>query len=76
MDRREFRLLTGTGLAGASLLAHQQSARRNQRLPANGHHYRKVSSYVEEVPVPEYQWASVAACQAFRDITAVRLEVE
>lgn len=38
------------------------------RLPATDHHYKKVSGYVEEVPVSEYTWASEKAYEDFQDI--------
>ncbi|MFN7995911.1 MAG: alpha-L-fucosidase [Bryobacteraceae bacterium] len=38
------------------------------RLPATDHHYHKVRGYVEDVPVPEYRWASERAYDAFRDL--------
>ncbi|MGD0500111.1 MAG: alpha-L-fucosidase [Bryobacteraceae bacterium] len=37
-------------------------------MPQSDNHLRQVSSYVEEVPVPEYRWASTQAYEAFRDM--------
>ena len=42
--------------------------RRNHRLPESDVHYRRVRGYVEDVPVPQYQWAPDSAYEAFRDI--------
>src|SRR5512141_1475177 len=38
------------------------------RLPASDTHYQRVKDYVEEVPQPDYQQASEAAREAFRDM--------
>lgn len=38
------------------------------RLPETDRHYRRVRSYIEETPIPEYRWASSAAYEAFRDL--------
>ena len=66
MKRRSF--LT-SGLAGAATLRGLRAGDRvNHHLPARDTHYRKVQSYVEDVPVPEYRWASDAAYERFRDI--------
>jgi alpha-L-fucosidase len=67
MNRRSF--LT-SGFAAASALQGLRAAgdRVNHHLPARDTHYRKVQSYVEDVPVPEYRWASDAAYERFRDI--------
>ena len=57
------------GLAGAATLRGLRAGDRvNHHLPARDTHYRKVQSYVEDVPVPEYRWASDAAYERFRDI--------
>lgn len=37
-------------------------------LPLEDPHYRRVQSYIEEVPRPEYHWASPAAYEAFNDM--------
>src|ERR1035437_73519 len=66
MKRRSF---LPSGLAGAATLRGLRAADRvNHHLPARDTHYRKVQSYVEDVPVPEYRWASDAAYERFRDI--------
>jgi alpha-L-fucosidase len=38
------------------------------RLPLTDPHYQRVRSYVEDTPIPEYQWAPSAAYEAFRDM--------
>ena len=67
MDRRAF---VTTSFAAAASLRRMSAAgeRINHYLPKTDTHYRQVQSYVEEVPVPEYRWASDAAYEAFRDI--------
>jgi alpha-L-fucosidase len=65
MNRRSF--LAG-GLAAAAAMPARAADRVNHRLPARDSHYRQTQSYVEDVPVPEYRWASDAAYERFRDI--------
>jgi alpha-L-fucosidase len=43
-------------------------SRAQHRLPITDVHYKRVRPYIEEVPVPEYRWASNAAYEAFRDM--------
>lgn len=38
------------------------------RVPASDHHWKRVASYVEETPHPDYAQASEAAREAFRDL--------
>ncbi len=64
MNRRRFLM---SGLSAATL-ARAASTRANHFLPTTDVHYRKVASYIENIPVPEYQWASEAAYERFRDI--------
>jgi alpha-L-fucosidase len=57
--------------AGALWVRHSMNAEVNglkHQLPESDHHYRKVNSYIEDVPVAEYHWASPEAYEAFRDI--------
>jgi len=42
--------------------------RAKHRLPLTDSHYKRVRSYVEDEPVPEYRWASDAAYEAFQDM--------
>ncbi len=64
------RLFLTSGFAGAAALrgSRAASARVDHHLPTSDTHYRNTQSYVEEVPVPEYRWASDAAYERFRDI--------
>ena len=55
MNRRTFLI---SSLASAAALSRAAGERRNHFLPKTDTHYRQVESYVEEVPVPEYRWAS------------------
>ena len=66
MHRRQF--LINSISAAAALRNAAANNRVNHYLPRTDTHYRKVQSYVEEVPVPEYRWASDAAYERFRDI--------
>jgi alpha-L-fucosidase len=66
VNRRHF-LMSGIPVAVA-LRRASGAERINHHLPKSDTHYRKVQSYVEEVPVPEYRWASDAAYERFRDI--------
>lgn len=63
MNRRHF-LMSGI----SATAAFSATARTNHYLPKTDSHYRRVQSYVEEIPVPEYRWASGAAYERFRDI--------
>ncbi len=81
MNRRDFVSL-GLGVSAGGLLIrdaqsfaspemgdtalYERSA--SYRLPETDRHYRRVRSYVEETPNPEYRWASSAAYEAFRDL--------
>ncbi len=76
MNRRSF-VKTGLGvLAGAPLLGSALSSPASaadqpdlrHRLPDSDGQYKQTHSYIEDVPVPEYHWASDAAAEAFRDI--------
>ena len=66
MKRREF-LLTGAALA-ATRLPGRASASLDHHLPETDHHYQHTKSYVEDTPIPQYQWASSHAYEAFRDM--------
>ena len=54
MNRRAF---LSSGLAAAMVIPRSRAAgeRVNHRLPASDVHYRRVRSYIEDVPVPEYR---------------------
>jgi alpha-L-fucosidase len=72
LQRRTF--LSGAALACASRLvpSRRSFAFENphllHHLPLDDPHYRCVKSYIEEAPVPGYQWASPAAYEAFHDM--------
>lgn len=66
MHRRYFLKSTLAGLSAASLL--EPDTATTHRLPETEGQYRRVKSYVEEVPVPEYRWAPPEAYEAFRDM--------
>jgi alpha-L-fucosidase len=66
MNRRDF-IFSGIAL-GTSARAIGSEAPFQHRLPESDFHYRKVKSYVEEVPVAGYHWASPRAYEAFNDI--------
>ena len=58
---------------GSSTLSHRsfsdgQSSRYSHRLPRTDTNYIHTKGYIEDVPVPEYTWASDEAYEAFRDI--------
>jgi alpha-L-fucosidase len=67
MIRRRF-LMSGVAATPGLLRVCTAADRVNHHLPRTDTHYRKVQSYVEEVPVPEYRWASEAAYERFRDL--------
>ena len=58
-----------TGPASAVLpRAFGQTSRYSHRLPASDQNYARSSSYIENVPIPEYRWASDAAYERFQDM--------
>src|SRR5215472_2991017 len=65
MNRRSF---LASSLAASAALQSRAADRVNHRLPARDSHYRQTQSYIEDVPVPVYHWASDAAYERFRDI--------
>ena len=67
MDRDRRTFLAG-GLASTLSAARGAARRPHQGLPKTDSHYRQVHTYIEEVPVPEYRWASEKAYEAFRDM--------
>src|SRR5512135_2023430 len=67
MNRRRF-LMSGISATAVFGRAWTASGRTNHYLPKSDTHYRRVQSYVEDVPVPGYRWASDAAYERFRDI--------
>jgi alpha-L-fucosidase len=67
MNRRSF-LSSSVTVAMAMQRSRAAGDRVDHRLPASDIHYRRVRSYIEDVPVPEYRWASGAAYERFRDL--------
>src|SRR5579872_1078938 len=49
-------------------LNQPDQSRSLHRLPQNDAHYKPVKSYVEDVPIARYHWASERAYEAFRDM--------
>lgn len=72
MNRREF--VAGTAaasLGSASVLrgwAQNDVPPINHRLPATDPDYQRSRSYIEEVPIHRYHWASERAVEAFKDM--------
>ena len=67
MNRRQF-LMSSIPATAAWRRARAAGNRVNHFLPKTDTHYRRVQSYIEEIPVPEYRWASDAAYERFRDM--------
>jgi alpha-L-fucosidase len=72
MDRRDFLLAAGATTLSAALprKARAQTAEPplEHRLPPTDMDYERSRSYVEEVPVSQYHWASDRAVEAFKDM--------
>jgi alpha-L-fucosidase len=72
MNRRTF--LTAAGAAALSvpirhrLQAQQSEPPINHRLPTTDIEYQRSKTYIEEVPVAGYHWASDRAVEAFNDL--------
>jgi alpha-L-fucosidase len=72
LQRRTF--LSGTAMALASRMLSPRpslamdSSTLPHHLPLEDPHYRRVQSYIEEVPKPGYHWASPEAYEAFNDM--------
>ncbi len=67
MNRRRF-LMSSISATAAFKRVWAAGDRANHYLPKSDTHYRRVQSYIEDIPVPEYQWASDAAYERFRDL--------
>ena len=79
MNRRDF-IRNGTGVAGAAMIApaiqsylpadpnNRFYSKYSHKLPHTDHHYKRTCGYVEEVPVPEYNWAPDSVYEDFQDI--------
>jgi alpha-L-fucosidase len=72
MNRRGFVSAAGAAALGVSLpgrkWAQQPEPPIEHRLPATDIDFQRAKSYVEEVPVHQYHWASGRAVEAFNDI--------
>ncbi|MFP5230260.1 MAG: alpha-L-fucosidase [Acidobacteriota bacterium] len=72
MNRREFIVSAGAAsLSSAAALptwAQNNEPPIEHRLPSTDADYRRSKSYVEEVPVHRYHWASDRAVEAFKDM--------
>src|ERR1017187_7189360 len=68
MDRRNFFKGGFQALSAAALLRGQAMNAPSHKLPETDNHYRSVKNYIEDIPVPEYRWASSRAYEAFRDM--------
>ncbi len=66
MQRRTF--LSGAAAVLASRAVSFARENLPHRLPPGDPHYRRVQSYIEEVPKLGYQWASPSAYEAFLDM--------
>lgn len=66
MNRREF-LLTTAALAAAET-SHAGPASLDHQLPSTDSQYKRVQSYIEETPIPQYHWASSKAYEEFHDM--------
>lgn len=71
MTRRDFlvrNIGSATGAIALTRLSEAASTDPDHRLPSTDQDYRRSSRYIEEVPIPQYHWASPSAYEAFRDI--------
>jgi alpha-L-fucosidase len=72
MNRRGFLSGAGAAALGAGFhlreFSQQAEPPLEHRLPQNDADYRRSQSYVEEVPVHRYHWASDRAREAFNDL--------
>lgn len=50
------------------VLTERRLSRYSHRLPADDQNYKRSKSYIEDDPVPEYDWASDEAYEAFQDM--------
>ena len=72
MNRREFLVTAGAASLRSTFplggWAQGEEAPIEHRLPPTDADYQRSKSYIEEVPVPHYHWASDRAVEAFRDM--------
>ena len=72
MNRRGFLATAGAAALGATLpvpdWGQASEPPIEHRLPPTDSDYQRSKSYIENVPVPQYHWASDAAVEAFKDM--------
>jgi alpha-L-fucosidase len=72
MNRREFLAAAAAASLTGSLPAFDRAQTPEppleHRLPSNDVDYQRSKSYIEEVPIHHYHWASEGAVEAFKDI--------
>ena len=72
MNRREFVSTVGSAALGVAMpamgWAQQSEPPLEHRLPANDIDYLRSRTYIEEVPVHQYHWASQRAIETFNDL--------
>jgi len=68
MDRRGFLISSTAAAFSVPRFLHAEVSGFAHKLPVSDVHYRKVMSYIEDTPVPEYHWASERAYEEFRDM--------
>ena len=67
MNRREF-LVAGAAAVALPRANADTAHPLDHHLPATDSHYKRVKSYIEDTPVPQYHWASSKAYEEFRDM--------
>lgn len=71
-ESQEFLSKTGAAALGATIKrndwAQQPEPPLEQLLPATDADYQRSKSYIEEVPISDYHWASERAVEAFKDL--------
>ena len=72
MNRRGFLSASGAAALVAGLYreswAQPFEPPLGHRLPASDADYQRAKSYIEEVPIQQYHWASDRAVEAFKDL--------
>ena len=72
MNRREFLSVAGAASLNSAFplgyWAQDDEPPIEHRLPLTDPDYQRSKSYVEEIPVPQYHWASDRAVEAFKDM--------
>ena len=72
MNRRTFLATSSAALLATTrsefLMAQSAEPPLEHCLPKTDSDYRRSESYIEEVPIPQYHWASEKAVEAFKDM--------